>query len=81
MIDVELGLAVPGIQVSFDPRLLPISRMRGHVSIELSGPSGALATNQSHLAATLDRSGVCVEGWSLVATGSARVRARITIRP
>ncbi|NVB84453.1 MAG: hypothetical protein HOV81_39125 [Kofleriaceae bacterium] len=83
VIEVELGIAIPGLQMRFDPRLVPIGRLRGagHIAIEISGPSDALATFQSQLAATLDRSGVRVEGWSLVATGSTRIRARITITP
>jgi hypothetical protein len=83
VIDIELGVAVPGLQMRLDPRFIPIGRLRGarHISIEVSGPSGALATFQSQLAATLDHNGVRVEGWALVPTSSARVRARITIRP
>jgi hypothetical protein len=83
VLDVELGLAVPGLQVRFDPRLLPIAQLRGarHIEIQLSGTSGALATYQRELAVALGRSGVRVDAWSLVATDSARIRARITITP
>jgi hypothetical protein len=83
VIDVVLGAALPGFAVRVDPRLLPLDRLRGvaHVTVELSGPSGALGMYQAQLAGAIGRAGGQVHAWAVVPTGDPLVRARFTIRP
>lgn len=85
VIEVELGAVAFGglVEVSIDPRILPLERLRGagFVEIELSGPDGTLAGYQASLSAILDREGLAVDAWSYASTGGNVIRARITIWP
>ncbi|HTJ41032.1 MAG TPA: hypothetical protein VL463_03025 [Kofleriaceae bacterium] len=83
VVDVQLGAAFYGMQVSIDPRVLPFDRLRGAgwIEVELSGSGTALASFQGELNAALTRGGVQVNGWSRVDTGDSIVRARFTIWP
>jgi hypothetical protein len=85
VIEVELGAVAFGglVEVSIDPRLLPLARLRGagFVEIELSGPDGTLAGYQASLSALLDREGLAVDAWSFASSGGSVIRARITIWP
>jgi hypothetical protein len=83
VIDVVLGAAIPGFAIRLDPRLLPLDRLRGagYVTVELSGPAGALGTFQAQLGGTLGRAGAQVQGWATVPTTDRFIRARFTIWP
>jgi hypothetical protein len=85
VIEVELGAIAFGgmVEVSVDPRLLPLERLRGagFVEIELSGPDAALNEYQASLSALLDREGLAVDAWAIAPSGGSVIRARITIWP
>ena len=83
VIDVTLGAAIPGLAIRFDPRLLPLDRLRGagYVTIELFGPDGALRAFQAQLGGAIGRAGAQVHGWATVPTSDPVVRARFTIWP
>jgi hypothetical protein len=84
VIDVTLGAVLFGaVRVQIDPRLLPLARLpgAGWVTVELSGPAGALASFQAELGATLGRNGARVDAWGMIATSAQTVTARFTIWP
>lgn len=85
VIELDLGAVGFGglVEISIDPRRLPLERLRGagFVEVELSGPAGALADYQASLTGVLDGEGLEVDAWAFARTGGNVVRARITIWP
>ncbi len=85
IVEVELGAILFGgyLEVSVDPALLPLDKLRaaGLVEVELRGPADALVEYEASLRGLLDGEGVDVYAWASVKTSGSVVRARFTIWP
>jgi len=83
VVDVVLGVAIPGLSIRLDPRMLPLDHLRGavRIDVELSGPADALPSFQAQLSGTLSRNGLHVDGIATVADDSSSVHAKFTIYP
>ena len=83
VVDVVLGVALPGLAIRLDPRVLPLDRLRGaaRIDVELSGPADALPSFQAQLSGTLSRNGLRVDGIAAVPDDSSSVHAKFTIYP